>query len=69
MSAQAQAVSMQKMFAVSSALLVEHFAAGGDWAWLSAADEAARALYAKVGFQDAGVQLNYIDTAESQPTG
>ena len=55
--------------AVSSSLLAGHFAAGGDWAWLSAGDEIARALYAKVGFQDAGVQLNYIDAAESQPAG
>ena len=47
--------------AVSSGLLVEHFAAGGNWAWLSAADEVARALYRKVGFQDGGVQLNYMD--------
>ena len=53
--------------AVSSRLLAEHFAAGGTGAWLSAADEAARALYRKVGFQDAGVQLNYIDA--TQDTG
>lgn len=44
--------------AVSSALLAEHFAGGGR-AWLSAAGEVARALHAKIGFQDAGVQLNY----------
>jgi ribosomal protein S18 acetylase RimI-like enzyme len=46
--------------ALSSALLAEHFAAGGGRAWLSAADHVARALYAKIGFQDAGVQLNYM---------
>lgn len=46
--------------ALSSALLAEHFAADGGRAWLSAADHVARALYAKIGFQDAGVQLNYM---------
>jgi ribosomal protein S18 acetylase RimI-like enzyme len=50
--------------AVSSRLLADHFASGGEWAWLSAGDEIARALYLKVGFQDAGVQLNYIAAAE-----
>ncbi|HVP13322.1 MAG TPA: GNAT family N-acetyltransferase [Phycisphaerae bacterium] len=53
--------------AVSSRLLADHFAAGGIGAWLSAGTEIARALYLKVGFQDAGVQLNYIE-GSSSPT-
>jgi ribosomal protein S18 acetylase RimI-like enzyme len=40
-----------------------HFDQGGEVAWLSAADEAARRVYAKVGFRDVGVQAHYIDRA------
>jgi len=47
--------------AVSTYLLADHFAAGATMTWLSAGNDAARAAYAKIGFRDAGVQLNYID--------
>jgi ribosomal protein S18 acetylase RimI-like enzyme len=46
---------------LSTALLADHFAAGATMAWLSAGDDPAHATYAKIGFRDAGVQLNYID--------
>jgi ribosomal protein S18 acetylase RimI-like enzyme len=46
--------------ALSSHLLVDHFARGKSAAWLSAGDEAARAVYQRIGFADAGIYANYI---------
>jgi len=46
---------------VNSALVADHFRRGGELAWLSAGNEAAHGVYRKIGFHDAGVQLNYID--------
>jgi ribosomal protein S18 acetylase RimI-like enzyme len=48
---------------VSSHLLANHFACGRTHAWLSAGDDVARAVYEKIGFRTAGVQLTYIDPA------
>jgi ribosomal protein S18 acetylase RimI-like enzyme len=47
--------------AISSHLVTQHFERGAEAVWLSAGDAAAAALYEKIGFQHAGVQLNYID--------
>jgi ribosomal protein S18 acetylase RimI-like enzyme len=45
---------------VSSALLADHFARGGTLAWLSVEEDAAAAVYARVGFRPLPtVQLNY----------
>ena len=44
----------------SSILLTEFFARGGQVAWLSAADEAARGTYLKLGFKHVGKQVNYV---------
>ena len=41
-------------------LLQHFFAAGGEVAWLSAADAASAALYRRIGFTPCGMQLNYI---------
>lgn len=46
---------------ISSALVADHFARGAELVWLSAGDAAAHDVYAKIGFADAGVQLNYMD--------
>lgn len=46
---------------VSSVLVADHFRRGGELVWLSAGDTAAHDAYAKIGFGDAGVQLNYMD--------
>lgn len=46
---------------VSSHLLEQHFGAGRTYAWLSAGGNVAQAVYEKVGFRTAGVQLNYIE--------
>ena len=46
---------------LSSWLVADHLARGALLAWLSAGDAVAQAVYAKIGFRDAGVQLNYID--------
>jgi ribosomal protein S18 acetylase RimI-like enzyme len=40
-----------------------HFETGGEVVWLSAAEESARRVYARVGFRDVGVQANYVDAA------
>jgi GNAT superfamily N-acetyltransferase len=45
--------------AVSSVLLADHFR-DGDVAWLSAGDDAAEAVYRKLGFERAGWRLAYI---------
>jgi predicted GNAT family acetyltransferase len=49
---------------VSSFLVRQHFQKGGQLAWLSAGDDAAEAVYRKIGFRGVGVQSNYIDAAE-----
>jgi ribosomal protein S18 acetylase RimI-like enzyme len=49
---------------VSSFLVRQHFQKGGQMAWLSAGDEAAEAVYRKIGFRCVGVQSNYIDSVE-----
>lgn len=46
---------------ISSHLIERQFDAGSPMAWLSAADEAAKAVYQKIGFQMVGMQLNYIE--------
>jgi ribosomal protein S18 acetylase RimI-like enzyme len=46
---------------VSSYLVRQHFQKGGQMTWLSAGDEAAEAVYRKIGFRTVGVQSNYID--------
>lgn len=55
--------------AISSHLVKQHFRALGRtpgsspaYVWLSAGDQVARAVYEKIGFQVAGVQLNYVDS-------
>ena len=45
---------------LSSALIGDHFTGGGRLVWLSAGDDAARAVYAGIGFRLAGARLNYI---------
>ena len=50
---------------VSSRVVADHFAAGGDIAWLSAGEAAAEAAYRKIGFKSAGVQANYMDNPAS----
>jgi len=47
--------------AVSTQLVLRHFSEGGQVVWLSAGDEAAHRLYAKIGFREAGAVLNYIE--------
>jgi len=47
--------------AISSRVVADHFERGAEAVWLSAGDEAAAALYAKIGFRRVGVQLNYAD--------
>jgi ribosomal protein S18 acetylase RimI-like enzyme len=44
---------------VSSALVAQIFAQGGEAVWLSVEDAAARACYAKLGFRTIGARLNY----------
>ncbi|MBX7135476.1 MAG: GNAT family N-acetyltransferase [Fimbriimonadaceae bacterium] len=44
--------------AVSEALVRAHFARGGEIAWLTAGDDAAEAVYAGLGFERAGSQIN-----------
>ena len=44
-------------------LLERFFAAGGELAWLSAADVASAALYRSLGFAPCGTQLNYAGPA------
>jgi predicted GNAT family acetyltransferase len=46
---------------VSSFLVRQHFQKGARIAWLSAGDDAAEAVYRKIGFRRVGVQSNYID--------
>jgi ribosomal protein S18 acetylase RimI-like enzyme len=55
---------------VSSFLVRQHFQKGGHMAWLSAGDEAAEAVYRKIGFRKVGVQSNYIDAGadKARPT-
>lgn len=55
--------------AVSSRLVADHLARGAPLAWLSAGDEAAHAVYAKIGFRDAGAQMNYWDRAGLKAEG
>lgn len=43
---------------VSSRLCAEHFAKGGQWVWLSAGDDAAKAVYSALGFEEIGTQIN-----------
>lgn len=45
---------------LSSALVAAFFRAGGELAWLSAADEAAQAVYAKIGFTLIDSRLSYL---------
>lgn len=49
---------------LSSALVAAFFRAGGELAWLSAADEAAQAVYARVGFTLIDRRLSYLVSAE-----
>lgn len=44
--------------AVSEALVRAHFSRGGEIAWLTAGDDAAEAVYAGLGFERAGSQIN-----------
>jgi ribosomal protein S18 acetylase RimI-like enzyme len=54
---------------VTSFLVRQHFAAGGMLAWLSAANDGARSVYARVGFRALGSLLNYEEpAAHEQPT-
>jgi ribosomal protein S18 acetylase RimI-like enzyme len=46
---------------VSSILVEELFERGEPFAWLSAGNDIAEAVYRRIGFRDAGDQLNYID--------
>lgn len=46
--------------AVSEALVRTHFSRGGEIAWLTAGDDAAEAVYAGLGFERAGSQINMI---------
>ncbi|MBL8175343.1 MAG: hypothetical protein JNK48_11785 [Bryobacterales bacterium] len=46
---------------LSSVLVREHFARGGDLVWLTAATEEARRVYAGIGFRDVGVGFHYIE--------
>jgi ribosomal protein S18 acetylase RimI-like enzyme len=52
---------------VSSVLVADHFRRGAEFVWLSAGDNVAHDAYAKIGFADAGVQLNYMDRSEAGP--
>ena len=52
---------------LSSALIGDHFASGGRLVWLSAGDDAARAVYAGIGFRLAGARLNYIGEPGEAP--
>jgi GNAT superfamily N-acetyltransferase len=49
--------------AVSRYLVEQHFRLGGPLAWLSAGSEAARSVYARIGFRLAGDQVNLMDPA------
>jgi predicted GNAT family acetyltransferase len=52
--------------AVSHHLAALHLGSGGKVVWLSAGDEAAHGVYAKIGFTGAGAVLHYIaDNARS----
>jgi ribosomal protein S18 acetylase RimI-like enzyme len=55
--------------AVSSFLMSGHFAAGRDHVWLSAGDDTAQAVYRKIGFCVAGVQLAYVDAGQWSAVG
>lgn len=44
--------------AISEALVRVHFSRGGEIAWLTAGDDAAEAVYAGLGFERAGSQIN-----------
>jgi ribosomal protein S18 acetylase RimI-like enzyme len=44
---------------LSSALVADMFKRGGDAVWLSVEEDAARACYAKIGFDKIGSRLNY----------
>jgi ribosomal protein S18 acetylase RimI-like enzyme len=46
---------------LSSYLALDHFARGGRLVWLLARDEAAQAVYDRVGFRLIGERLNYVD--------
>lgn len=46
--------------AVTARLLEDFFDAGGQYAWLTAADDAAMAVYAKLGFQEIAEQCCYV---------
>jgi predicted GNAT family acetyltransferase len=46
---------------VSRHLVAEHLATGRPAVWLAAGDAIAEAVYAAIGFQRAGVQLDYSD--------
>ena len=45
---------------LSAHLVADHFARGGEVAWLSAGDSVAQATYRSIGFTDAGIYGNYI---------
>ncbi len=47
---------------LSSFLAQDHFAHGGELAWLSAADEGAQAVYRRIGFRNVGARLNYTES-------
>lgn len=47
--------------ALSSYLLMRQFEMGGELVWLSAGDDTARLVYAKIGFRVVGDQLHYIE--------
>jgi GNAT superfamily N-acetyltransferase len=49
--------------AVSHHLLADHFRRGGHLAWLSAGDDPARRVYARIGFRLVGDQVNLMDQA------
>lgn len=54
---------------LSSALVAAFFRAGGELAWLSAADDAAQAVYAKIGFTLIDSRLSYLVPAEGPEAG
>jgi ribosomal protein S18 acetylase RimI-like enzyme len=46
---------------LSSGLVRDHFARGGDLVWLSAGDATAEAVYRRLGFRVVATHVNYID--------
>jgi ribosomal protein S18 acetylase RimI-like enzyme len=47
--------------ALASFLVAEHFAAGGDLAWLTCGDAAAYALFQSLGFDDLGLRVSFAE--------